>query len=625
MNILSLYHSIVRPIFDEWIGDDDLCCMDSAVCNQELRNNFLCTLTQCNIGYDNITGQYLQWVILRGISLGKVCLNDSWLSLFPQLQRCVPRNKRLRYLKAPATPNLRRLLEMIWSVEILVLCGPTSCVNVEMILSCMIPSDHLDVSRCTGLKKGLMSLITTLCPNLKRVTVPARFDVSEVLDKCKNLADISCGVKSSFINSFCDEKISNESVCVIRCRVKGSSPLTKLDGDKSIDSLFLITTKQCSIHFGNSTLRSTRYLKLKSSSSVSYRGNLKTTIIHAFGMDLSGCLCLTCLDLSNSRFFERSFVVSIESLISLRVVDLDNCVDVTDASFLRMSKYCLSLEVAKANGTKVTDFGAMKLLENCIDLRTICLQKTECTDATLIFAAQKTEFIQLESETLVVRRLNSRSTVRIAFLGITAANLCSVFKDCPGLLMCKLISLNKVYDAVVDCLVKSCPLLHTLSVENCFVTNDVFSILTRTAKLTAVTVKHLIRVSDKHIEDFLRSNSGIRMLSLAGCSGFTANVLSIVARHCPSIRHIDMSGCKVISDVDVEDLLSDCPCLLYLNVAGCPLVTSEGLSNIKYPRLKIDWVEYKGVEKDMEYNVDNDPSDYEDDDCEVEEEDENVE
>lgn len=102
--LLQLYPIILIPILSEWISDEDLCCLDTAVCNKRERKVFLANVKKCNLVNDpehttRTFDDYLHWIVLRSIGLKCISIRTIMTDRQVQLlQLVLQRTKHLYYL-----------------------------------------------------------------------------------------------------------------------------------------------------------------------------------------------------------------------------------------------------------------------------------------------------------------------------------------------------------------------------------------------------------------------------------------------------------------------------------------------------------------------------------------------
>ena len=103
-HLLSLNQFILVPIWSDWMYDIDLCCLDTAVCNQSLRDKFLIELSKCNAHAKNSTENVhtaLDWYLLRHVGKKELYFNyleSTSTALSDKLESVLKRTKHLSVL-----------------------------------------------------------------------------------------------------------------------------------------------------------------------------------------------------------------------------------------------------------------------------------------------------------------------------------------------------------------------------------------------------------------------------------------------------------------------------------------------------------------------------------------------
>lgn len=118
--LMLLYISVLVPILSEWINDEDLCFLYSAMCSQGLRNHFLRVLKQCSIVNTDIErcgslfNSFKSWLLLR--SIGLKTYSTEWKVDLEEL-KVLFKNKHIVHLQVHNVNQLDFLNVLSMSVE----------------------------------------------------------------------------------------------------------------------------------------------------------------------------------------------------------------------------------------------------------------------------------------------------------------------------------------------------------------------------------------------------------------------------------------------------------------------------------------------------------------------------
>ncbi len=118
------------PILSEWINDEDLCYLDTAVCCHKLRNSLVRMMEHCSIittdmaRCDSDFMSFKCWLLLRGLGLKKYRID--W-KVSPDEAKLLFKSKRLMYLEGGRCNDL-----------------------VDFIARIPIKSDRVSVHYCRG-------------------------------------------------------------------------------------------------------------------------------------------------------------------------------------------------------------------------------------------------------------------------------------------------------------------------------------------------------------------------------------------------------------------------------------------------------------------------------------------
>lgn len=192
-HLLSLFVSILVPILSEWINDEDLCYLDTAVCSKKTRNNFLRVLEQCSIentDMNRISDGFKvikDWMLLRRVGLKKYSID--WKVPADEL-KLLFKSKRLIHVISKSCGELYRFLNVIAiTADRIVVTDPICTVDELKTLE----------NQLTDIKVVFYSTIASIakvCSNLRSIHLQSIAPV-HFIDHCPLLDTIvGCEIKA---------------------------------------------------------------------------------------------------------------------------------------------------------------------------------------------------------------------------------------------------------------------------------------------------------------------------------------------------------------------------------------------------------------------------------------------
>lgn len=189
MMLLSLYHSILVGVLSDWIEDEDLCALDTAVLNHSRRNELLMILSKCYVVNTNLYATYyderFEWMLLRNVKLKQVRLTDR-KALSSTLLQLLRNSCHLHYVET-STFELQCVKECITSIKTVKVCsaGVSSALRVD--LSSGPEIQHLDLSKNFGSDCQSSDELVKMLSNVDSVDPPTHLDDSALeLVPCLN-------------------------------------------------------------------------------------------------------------------------------------------------------------------------------------------------------------------------------------------------------------------------------------------------------------------------------------------------------------------------------------------------------------------------------------------------------
>lgn len=229
MLLLSHYPFILVTILCEWIDAFDLCYLDTAVCNYELRNYLKNAMNKCRLVHINFyklnAESMYKWIELRGMGLRAFNFGTQAVKVDYQLS-CLSRLKKVAHLIVDETLSSQlhpyRDLEVA-SLRLSLPYGKVRHFLLKFGFALRKLWLHNNIT-----SKAHFSVIADCCPSLRSLSVAEDAKVLPVMVKCdihdltgSNIAYL-CGHKKRFRKSFTEV----HPLISIRCStLKDSSTL----------------------------------------------------------------------------------------------------------------------------------------------------------------------------------------------------------------------------------------------------------------------------------------------------------------------------------------------------------------------------------------------------------------
>ena len=489
-SLLTLYQSILIPIIEDWITDEDLCCLDVSVGDRSQRNYFLSVLAKCNLTtIDNGGDRYrfsdwMKWMVLRGIHTKGICVS---LRNLNSIEPILLKNSCLKVLRAEVNDSSDILSATKNGVETLVLHSfSTNNATIEALLESHLPLKRLDISNCYGLTSAIIPKIIDLTSKLESVVIPLYLvlHAGKFLEN-RNFSDCSKhlqeATKGCDINGALELRVDSARIVSLEIRSEKYTPER-------------ICAKFPYLRRFESSIGSLEPFIFFSS---------RLTSLRLSYCDLNEVELLNCL--KNLRLL-KSLYSSIKTL--------------TDATMIHLTKYCLELEDLAAFNCNISDFGVMKVLYGCKKLVMLQVPEETISEEVLQYVSKRSTKLQLNADQIWVKHDDKRKglTVVISKNNLKASILCSLFKQCPGLRKVGL-HVDSVLDFIVESMVDWCPLLHTVKISDSKITSDALVSLAKCPHLKHLTVCDLNHLNDEILDLLMHNKSNDFKLCLPGCSG----------------------------------------------------------------------------------------------------------
>ncbi|KAM4748907.1 F-box and leucine-rich repeat protein 13 [Rhinophrynus dorsalis] len=278
-----------------------------------------------------------------------------------------------------------------------------------------------------------------------------------------------------------------------------------------------------------------------------------TDITNATLRMMSRCLHnLQYLSLAYSRKFTDKglqYLGSGKGCRKLIYLDLSGCTQISVDGFKFIAVGCSALQQLKTNDMfTLTDNCFLALLEKCLHLFSISLLGSpHLSDAAFKVLAQ------------------GRKLAKIRIEGN-----------------------NRITDASIKVISKSCPNLNHIYIADCQKITDIsLKAISSLKNITVLNVADCIRISDPGVRQVLEGPSGakIRELNLTNCVRVSDLSLLRIAQKCHNLTYLSLRFCENVTDSGIE-LLGNMASLISIDLSGTS-ITDEGLSTLgAYSKIK---------------------------------------
>ncbi|XP_053320247.1 dynein regulatory complex subunit 6 [Spea bombifrons] len=269
-----------------------------------------------------------------------------------------------------------------------------------------------------------------------------------------------------------------------------------------------------------------------------------TNVTNASLRMMSRCLPnLQYVSLAYSRKFTDKglqYLGSAKGCHKLIYLDLSGCTQISVEGFRFIAAGCSSLQQLKINDMfTLTDNCILALLEKCQCITSVSLLSSpHLSDAAFKVLAQGRKLVKLRIE-----------------------------------------GNNRITDASIKALSKSCPNLNHIYLADCQKITDASLKAVATLKnITVLNVADCIRISDPGVRQILEGPSGakIQELNLTNCLRVSDLSLLRIAQKCHNLTFLSLRFCENVTDSGIE-LLGNMASLISIDLSGTS-ITDQGLA-----------------------------------------------
>lgn len=284
----------------------------------------------------------------------------------------------------------------------------------------------------------------------------------------------------------------------------------------------------------------------------------------------------------NEIIHEEGVERLLENCPLLRKINLVNIMAFSDVEAIHMDKHCKALKAL--HFTEDMNFSE-SLLYNIwsanTELETLVLESCTCTDSALSM-----DLIHLN--TAVLTHLNLTET------NVTHDSLLILFARCPLLSTLNMDFTNNASSAaVMTCLGRYCPLLHTLSLAQChavhkFLPPDLTALAEHCTSLTALTL-YESNATEVGLMTTIAQNTNLQYVDLRACRNWTDAMMGTLAKSCTNLRTLLLKDAKM-TDTALCTLMQTCRTLRKVTLAECSFVSMESIALLAQRNRRLEYL-----------------------------------
>ena len=284
-------------------------------------------------------------------------------------------------------------------------------------------------------------------------------------------------------------------------------------------------------------------------------------------------------------------------------IDLSNCLRLTNASIIALSKGCPNLSHFIACH-KLTDNSVVALSKGCpnivhLDISGGCSSLNDYSIICLSKQCQKLAYLNVSG-----------------CLHITCASIIALSQSCPDLIhfdlsdcisvefsddlalalsraCLKLVHLNisglEAIDSAIVTLSQGCRQLTHVNLSHCGQLTDVsiLALSERCPNLSILDISSYQSINNTSFTDtsiipLCQRCPLLSQLNLSGCCGITNVAIVSLSQHCSNITYLDLSMSRSLTDLSIIALSRSCVNLTNLNISGCNMITNDSIMALSH-------------------------------------------
>ena len=271
----------------------------------------------------------------------------------------------------------------------------------------------------------------------------------------------------------------------------------------------------------------------------------------------------------NEIIHEEGVERLLENCPLLRRINLVNLYAFSDVEAIHMDKYCKSLKALHfTEDMNLSESLLYNIWSANTGLETLKLESCTCTGSTLSLDVT-------HLNTAMLTHLNLTET------NVTRDSLLILFARCPVLSTLNMDFTNNASSAaVMTCLGRDCPLLHTLSLAQChavhsFLLPDLTALAVLCNSLTDLTL-YESNATEEGLTAIMAQNTNLQYLDLRACRNWTDATMDTLTKSCTNLHTLLLTDAKV-TDTALCNLVQTCRTLRNVTLSECSFVSMEGI------------------------------------------------
>lgn len=489
---MKLPNDLWALLISDWLGVIELTALDAALCNREIRKQYLECLAEqgCVLPGPAIflESTFLQWAVDRLATLNSVMVRSSdVLCLVPLGQ----------------LSNLSVLLVEHVNIEDVSLINNLLQRNTNTLAELSLPSCQClqDLSAALAEMKKLKKVDFSFC---SQQTVSSAF---ASLPKLEALTLASCP-------SICPQLLHALTKC---CPLLVELDLTDSHHHLHDDDVLTLVQAYPAIRALN----------------LNHCDRLTDSSLAAIA---SSCIALEQLSIAEAVHVTDDGLIALSNntLLQLCRLDLTGCVKLTDCGVTKLLARCQQMESMKIGQCPhISNYSMIRIAECCPDMQVL--------DINYCYKISDTGLLALSKGCRRVVSLNLDYCQFISSSGLQLVGEHGGFADLKVLSMCCLIHIN---DMCVLSLTTLLEQLTDLNISGCILLTDiaVLHILTTCTRLKRLDISDNSNISDLSMEKIAGSPLRLTFLNVAYCHGISAEAMARLRTARPTIFGIATQG-----------------------------------------------------------------------------------
>ncbi|XP_047977514.1 F-box/LRR-repeat protein 3-like [Salvia hispanica] len=336
---------------------------------------------------------------------------------------------------------------------------------------------------------------------------------------------------------------------------------------------------------------------------------------HSLRALATACPHLQTLDLSYCTAFGDLEAAAISAAASLRDLNLDKCLNVTDVGLAQVAAGCPDLESLSLKWCfDVTDIGLRFLSKKCLHLKRLDISYLKVSNESLhwISGMERLDTLQMVGcgsvdHNGLLHIANGCASLKVLDISrcdrLSMDALCSVIhghnrllelhasycfselsmsfvnqlKDLKSLKVLR-IDGARVRDPMLKIISNNCKCLTEVGLGKCRVTDTgIWHLVSGCVNLKVLDLTCCSDLTDSAILAIARSCRDLSCLKLECCNLLGEGSLNHLGSHCRFLEEIDLTDCSGINDIGLK-YLSRCSELVSLKLGLCVNISDKGLS-----------------------------------------------